>query len=159
LVLFAGRHGPRSNSWPQRVSSTQKKKKTPPATLPRASKMSLPSQVANMPVCDASPSGISRPRLTRFESTHDSAFNLSPRSSSRGGRPDLLSPSVGLSYSGKTGPRSTLRCAWGSNASAAGSLRRVSKLYDSGTLNQCNCGIHGLHRSPSLGFPDTCVSD
>jgi len=89
----------------ERVSSTRNF--FSPSDSSAGSQMPLPSQVANMPVCDASPSGVSRPRLTRFESTHGNAFNLSPPSPSRGGQPNLLSPSVWLSYNGKTGPRST----------------------------------------------------
>ena len=132
-----------------------------PSDFSAGTQMPLPSQVANMPVRDASPSGVSRPHQTVLSPrimTHGSAFNLSPRSPSRGGQPNLLSPSVWLSCSGKTEPRSTPRCVWGSNASAAGSLRHVSELDDSGTLNQGNCSIRRQQRSPSLGCLDPARS-
>ena len=130
-----------------------------PSDSSAGTKMPLPLQVANMPVRDASPSGVSRPHQTVLSPRIAAPFNLSPRSPSRGGQPNLLLPSVWLSCSGKTEPRSTPRCVWGSNASAARSLRHVSELDDSGTLNQGSCNIHRQQRSPSSGCLDTCAFD
>lgn len=134
-------------SWPQRPPRLEKI--LPLTTLPQARKCLFPH------ICLACPPVM----LSQWHLTPALGpllvivvpSSLSPRSPSRGGQPNHLSPSVELSYSGKTGPHSTSRCTW----SSFWLSHRVGVLNDSATPTGAVAAFTASSAPPSLGYLDT----